>query len=98
MTTITWSYKNITERLMPNGFNVQFMGLLMVTENGETEPVGKVDNAGDGGSNTYFFADKKSEELFKQKAKEVITDGEFLEVEDEFVERLYLEAVGYVGV
>jgi hypothetical protein len=55
------------------------------------EMVGDVSNDGRGGCDMYNFKNRESRELFSQAAREFVGDDETtLEVEDEFVTRLFL--------
>jgi len=90
-----FKYEAVSERLMPNGFNVAFEGYINYQdEDGNSHRWGMVRNYGDGGSNVYYWAHPSYEASFLRKAEEVLVGQEFLEIEDEFVELLYQESVG----
>ena len=88
--SVTYKYQSKGEMILENGM-VAFQGYILKITNGLAKRVALVDNKGDGGSNTYYWA---YQALFMDTAKAVIINPEFLEVADEFVELLYQESVG----
>jgi len=92
-TNITYKYESIGEILHDNGM-VSFAGRIVKITNGLAKRVAVVENKGDGGCNIYHWAYPNEEAPFMAKAREVITEPEFHEIEDEFVELLYQESVG----
>lgn len=93
MNNITYKYVAIGEMMLPSGA-VSFAGYIMKITNGMAKRVAMVENKGDGGSNIYHWAYLGEEAPFMAKAREVITEPEYLEIEDEFVDLLYMESVG----
>ena len=91
--SVTYKYQSKGEMILDNGF-VAFQGYILKITNGLAKRVALVENKGDGGSNTYYWAYQGEEALFMDTAKAVIINPEFLEVADEFVELLYQESVG----
>ena len=90
-----FKYEAISEELMPNGFNVRFEGIIhYVAPDGTTHPWGTVENKGDGGCNIYFWAHPSYGRSFLRKAQEVITNPQFAEIDDEYVEYLYDQSIG----
>jgi len=90
---VTYKYQSKGEMILDNGF-VAVQGYILKITNGLAKRVALVENRGDGGSNTYYWAYQGEEALFMNTAKAVIINPEFLEVADEFVELLYQESVG----
>jgi hypothetical protein len=93
MSNITYKYQSIGMMIQDNGM-VAFQGYIMKITNGLAKRVALVENKGDGGSNIYHWAYLGEEAPFMQRAREVITEPEFLEIEDEFTELLFQESVG----
>jgi len=93
MSNITYKYQSIGMKMQANGM-VSFQGYIMKITNGLAKRIALVENKGDGGSNIYRWAYPSEEAPFIARAKEVITEPEFLEVEDEFTELLFQESVG----
>lgn len=92
-----FSYESLGEMMMPNGFNVAFTGYIRFHGNdldNEGIIAGTVENRGDGGCNIYHWSTPALKKLFELTAREVITSPTFHEIEDEFVEYLYEQAVG----
>lgn len=91
-----FSYQSLGEMVMPNGFNIAFTGNIRFHGNdpkSEGIVVASVKNRGDGGCNIYHWESSAMEKLFALTAREVVTNPTFHEIEDEFVEVLYEEAL-----
>lgn len=97
MDNTIYKYEGLGVILQEDGM-VAFQGYIRkITKHGDaysSKRVALVENKGDGGSNIYHWAYLGEEAPFKQRAKDVIPNPEFLEVEDEFVELLFQESVG----
>ena len=93
MNNITYRYEAIGESILDTGA-VSFAGYIMKITNGLAKRVAMVENRGDGGCNIYHWAYPSEEAPFIARAKEVITHPEYLEVDDEFVDLLYMQSVG----
>lgn len=93
MQNTTYKYQSIGMMMQADGM-VAFQGYIMKITNGLAKRVALVENKGDGGSNIYHWAYLGEEAPFKQRAREVITEPEFLEIEDEFTELLFQESIG----
>lgn len=99
MNEAKFSYESIEEMLLPSG-NVAFSGYIHYhfseadNNDNKTMCIGTVVNHGDGGSNIYNWTHRAMGRLFELTAEKEIPNPEFLEVVDEYVEKLYQESVG----